>query len=140
MDIFGILSGLTADFETRCRSARGTGRSTVLVDMATEDDVVVVLHGNYENEFRALFLQRRRAGTQLPRIVRCKADLAAVLRDTAGMKIKGRVLFDHSWLERLIRSDLWHLLHEVSNASQVVGFSNSPVTDSDAETRLLIID
>lgn len=94
MDMFSIGSSISDAVRTYFRNSRGTGRTTMLLDTVEEGDMVVFDTGAELAHFNRLCKERNI--DVLGVVVPCtKVEL---LRNHP--RPVGRIIFDHSWVER----------------------------------------
>lgn len=96
MDSFGIGAGVKGAVEIYFRGARRTGRTTALVESVKNGDCICFLP---EHRIEAERVQRlcRERGVEVKCITLDPQE--PTLRETA----KGRMIFDHSWIEKYYR-------------------------------------
>lgn len=94
MDQFGIGAAVLGAAQIYFRSARGSGRSTSLVESVKDGDRVVFVNQEEVRRVQRLFLER---GVQVGCVV---IDPRTPERVFERGTPKGRTIFDHSWVEQ----------------------------------------
>lgn len=96
MDVFGIGAAVRGAVVTYFTMARGSGRSTHLVDILKDGDCVV-----FTNRMEAdrILYQCKRRRLDVECIVVSVNDPQALFNRTRS-RAKGRTIFDHSWVEQ----------------------------------------
>ena len=93
MDIFGIGAAIEGSVQIYLRTARSTGRSNYLVENIKDGDRVVFADPREANRVKRLCLER---GLSVECIV-VRPEDAYRLREYG--PAKGRLMFDHVWVE-----------------------------------------
>jgi len=101
MDIYGIGPAIRGAANIYLNQARGTGRTSVLIDCVASGDTVIFARAEEANRVRRLC---REKGKDI-RIVVCRADARGAVYDLARLT-QGRVYFDHGWIEQFYISAL----------------------------------
>lgn len=97
MDLFGIGAAVKAAAEIYFHAARQTGRTTALLDYVKNGDTVVFLGDKQARRFEQLTRERNLD-------IRCAVTPMNRLSDLGTWSTRrGRVLFDHEWIEEYHR-------------------------------------
>lgn len=110
MDFFGIGSAVRGALEIYFRSARGTGRTTALLNAVKDGDRVVFLHIQEANEFRRLC---REQGKDVIALV-CPLKDMSRLFERGSPSGDCKTIFDHSFLEALYRHRVDEIEREIN--------------------------
>lgn len=110
MDIFGIGDSLQERFGDYSRCARGTGRTTHLIESLADGDVVVV-----RNHVEGRCIQRYcdDAGVDVRTVIVNPEKPQEAERELCGIDVRGNVYFDHTWLEHYYRKAIERCINDV---------------------------
>lgn len=97
MDIYGVADSLRGALEAWDTNNRRTGRSTNLIQSASDVDVIVVGHKSTQEAYLRELKRARKKSHVHAVFPKDFIDGKAVLPSTGS---GGRVLFDHEWLRQ----------------------------------------
>lgn len=100
MDHYGIGKAIETAVEIYTRSARGSGRTTSLVESAKDGDRIVFTNQREANRVNLLCKER---GVEVECIV-VNPDHPHRLLNRGSVKGEGRNIFDHSWIEQFYKN------------------------------------
>ena len=96
MDIFGIGSMLLKELRQYRDGSRVTGRSSTLMDVVRDRDVVVFLHSKESQRVERILRSR---GINIRAVTASPTNLGEVQHRICGYPPTVRIFFDHTWLE-----------------------------------------
>lgn len=97
MDHFGIGAAVQGAFEIYVTSARGTGRTTSLIESLKDGDRVIFINSAEARRVEILCAER---GLKIEtQVIDPRTPAKVFERNTA----QGRVIFDHTWVEEFYR-------------------------------------
>lgn len=122
MDHFGIGAGIAGAVGIYLRAARGTGRTTSLVDSVKEGDAVVFVDGNQAKLFERLCRER---GLVVETRV-CHPRRSNELFHRPPLSGDGRLIFDHVWVEEYIKYALENASDEIDRLQKDLSGTGEP--------------
>jgi len=109
MDHFGIGAAIQTAIDMYGRAARGTGRTTSLLESVKTGDRVVFVHIQQAREFDE---QCKECGITVECVVCNPAD-PTTLFERGSLPNDGRMLFDHFWVETFYRNAISSAAKEI---------------------------
>ena len=119
MDFFGIGAALRGAAACYFLAARDSGRTQSLIDNLHDGDLVVFADSASMRQFN----QRCRDADK--RIDSC-VMAPHQLHDLSRLKVRGRVVFDHGWVERAYRDTLESTAKMIDRAQSELSNSAAP--------------
>lgn len=129
MDFFGIGASIKGAVEIYFRSARATGRTTHLVKSLRDGDRVICLDWNQARAIKRLCEEQGKRDVET--FVYKGDDPRRVFdKPTA----KGRVIFDHVWLEQFYLRNIQEMTNLIDSVEKQASRDYKPTTKFAAKT------
>ena len=122
MDHFGIGSAVAGAAKIYFQSARGTGRTNLLVDSLKDGDRVVFITEREARQFEKLCRER---GVSIKVIV-CPPDAPDRLLMHGTSSGDARTVFDHSWVEAYFNSAIEQAIKDVDSFETSLSGTGKP--------------
>lgn len=110
MDFFGIGAMLKGAMRIATHAARGTGRTTSLLENIKDGDRVVFEHPLAARDFD---LECKKRGLKVE-VLSVSTKSPQTLFQCAPLTGKGRLIFDHSWVEAYHMQSLEYSIKEIA--------------------------
>ena len=98
-DLFGIGTAIRGLVDIYSKSARGTGRTTTLIEHVKDGDLVIF--SNHREAVRVSRLCEFERGIKIKYIVINPQNPEQIFEQTCWHQ--GRIIFDHSWIEEFYK-------------------------------------